>query len=182
MKRRTPTTTLEAMRRWRADPLNREKWLAHAAVRRAKSRRRSAWGPVLEAQPCAVCGSEYRPHGHHEDHTSWWDVLWVCNSCHSKHHHGALELPEYAHPEPVWRLGVWQTPEWVEVADRELLDSLHGLLATLHPREASIAMRREHGDTLEELGKRWGITRERVRQIEARLHRDMREKLERFAA
>jgi RNA polymerase primary sigma factor len=54
-------------------------------------------------------------------------------------------------------------------------------LATLHPREAEIirlyfGIGREHPLTLEEIGQRFGLTRERVRQIKEKALRKLRQK------
>jgi RNA polymerase sigma-32 factor len=55
-------------------------------------------------------------------------------------------------------------------------------LAELDPRERSIVMERrlrEDGATLEQLGRRFGVTKERVRQVEERAIRKMRESIRR---
>jgi len=54
-------------------------------------------------------------------------------------------------------------------------------LSTLHPREAEIirlyfGIGREHPLTLEEIGQRFGLTRERVRQIKEKALRKLRQK------
>jgi RNA polymerase sigma-32 factor len=55
-------------------------------------------------------------------------------------------------------------------------------LAELDPRERSIVVERrlrEGGATLEQLGRRFGVTKERVRQVEERAIRKMRESIQR---
>jgi ribosomal protein S27AE len=42
----------------------------------------------LTRKPCERCGAE-KVHAHHEDYTKPLDVMWLCQSCHMKHHlHG----------------------------------------------------------------------------------------------
>jgi len=58
-----------------------------------------------------------------------------------------------------------------EVKDRDLSEKIRSLLSTLSPREEKIIRLRfgigEEGEyTLEEIGKRFGVSRERIRQIE----------------
>lgn len=63
-----------------------------------------------------------------------------------------------------------------------LRDELAALLAELPAREQDIARRRllaEEPLTLEELGAAWGVSKERVRQVEDRLKARMRERLSR---
>ncbi len=70
--------------------------------------------------------------------------------------------------------------------DEPLLDEsvkidIEAALALLHPREAEITrlyfgIGREHPLTLEEIGQRFGLTRERVRQIKEKALRKLRQK------
>jgi RNA polymerase primary sigma factor len=60
-----------------------------------------------------------------------------------------------------------------------LADKVEEVLATLHPREARILRLRfgllnGHSYTLEEVGQKFGLTRERIRQIEGRALRRLR--------
>ena len=62
-----------------------------------------------------------------------------------------------------------------------MTESVNTLLAHLDPREreiirmrAGIDSTRERGMTLEEIGNRFGITKERVRQLHARSMRKLR--------
>lgn len=71
-----------------------------------------------------------------------------------------------------------ETPAPPETADQIILrDTLEELLSTLSPREARILRLRfgfqdGHHYTLEEIGDRFGVTRERIRQIEQKaMHR-----------
>jgi RNA polymerase primary sigma factor len=67
-----------------------------------------------------------------------------------------------------------------EVASNELLRrQVEEVLSTLSPREARVLQMRfglkdGHTHTLEEVGRRFGVTRERVRQIEAKALRKLR--------
>jgi RNA polymerase primary sigma factor len=71
-------------------------------------------------------------------------------------------------------------PSPSEMATREgLREAAHAMLATLTPREAKvlrmrfgIEMNTDH--TLEEVGKQFDVTRERIRQIEAKALRKLR--------
>ena len=40
---------------------------------------------TLRKQPCAVCG-EAKVEAHHHDYSKPLDVIWLCRSCHIKHH------------------------------------------------------------------------------------------------
>ncbi len=65
--------------------------------------------------------------------------------------------------------------------DESLTIDVEGALSLLHPREAEITrlyfgIGREHPMTLEEVGQRFGLTRERVRQIKEKALRKLREK------
>jgi RNA polymerase primary sigma factor len=71
-------------------------------------------------------------------------------------------------------------PSPIQVTERRLLrESLERMLATLKPREARVLRLRfglngDRAHTLEEVGKRIGVTRERVRQIEGKALRKLR--------
>jgi RNA polymerase primary sigma factor len=63
--------------------------------------------------------------------------------------------------------------------DRLLQEKIEQLLSTLTPREARIlrlrfGLHNGHSYTLEEVGKKFGLTRERIRQIEGRALRRLR--------
>lgn len=69
-------------------------------------------------------------------------------------------------------------PEPVEIANDDMLkDDVSRMLCTLSPREQAVIRMRFGLDdgkakTLEEIGRRFSVTRERIRQIEARaLHK-----------
>jgi len=61
-------------------------------------------------------------------------------------------------------------------------DALRAALAELGERERTVFLRRLGGMTLEEVGKELGLTRERVRQIEARAIRRLRGRVVRYVA
>ena len=74
-----------------------------------------------------------------------------------------------------------------EASRRILSDQLHEVLAELSPKEQKILEMRygltdgvQH--TLEEVGKEFAVTRERIRQIEAKVHEKLRghEKIQRL--
>jgi RNA polymerase primary sigma factor len=61
-------------------------------------------------------------------------------------------------------------------ANKQVIESV---LATLNEREANVlrlrfGMESDHAHTLEEIGEKMGVTRERVRQIEVKALRKMR--------
>jgi RNA polymerase primary sigma factor len=73
-----------------------------------------------------------------------------------------------------------ETPSPASLAEHHLLDeAIGGLLETLTPREAKI-LRLRYGleghepQTLEEIGQKFGVTRERIRQIEEHALRRLR--------
>ncbi len=72
------------------------------------------------------------------------------------------------------------TPSPIQVAYRDMLrDKIEDVLSTLSPREARILRLRfgldnGHAYTLEEVGQKFGLTRERIRQIEGKALRRLR--------
>jgi len=71
-----------------------------------------------------------------------------------------------------------------EVIYLKLREHTHGVLDTLSPREASVLRLRfgincESDHTLEEVGKKFNVTRERIRQIEAKALRKLRHPIRR---
>lgn len=68
----------------------------------------------------------------------------------------------------------------IDVASHQLLrEQIESVIATLHPREQKVIRLRfgledERNRTLEEVGKEFGVTRERIRQIEAKTLRKLR--------
>ena len=71
-------------------------------------------------------------------------------------------------------------PPSVEAARNLLKERLKNIMADLAPREQKILdMRFGLADgvthTLEEVGKEFGVTRERIRQIEAKVHEKLRQ-------
>jgi len=45
----------------------------------------------IKRQPCQICGAKY-VYGHHEDYSKYYDVIWLCPSCHKKWHMGLVDL------------------------------------------------------------------------------------------
>jgi RNA polymerase primary sigma factor len=78
-----------------------------------------------------------------------------------------------------------QGPSPYDVASKELLkESIEGALKNLSPREAKVLEMRfglsgQPARTLEEVGKEFGVTRERIRQIEAKAIRKLKNPLKR---
>ena len=60
--------------------------LLGAAVRR---------GRIQKPAACEHCGKQKRIHGHHEDYSKPLDVLWLCSSCHIRHHKRAAEAGDH---------------------------------------------------------------------------------------
>lgn len=69
------------------------------------------------------------------------------------------------------------------VADAEVASAVRQAVDSLTGRDRELAERRFlHGETLDAIGQAWGLTRERVRQIEVKVGEALRRKLARFEA
>lgn len=55
----------------------------HAAVNAVNNALRKG---EIQKQPCCVCGSTTRIHGHHEDYSRPLDVVWLCPLHHAEYH------------------------------------------------------------------------------------------------
>lgn len=44
----------------------------------------------IKKEPCSVCGSTYRIHGHHDDYSKPLDVKWFCAKHHQRLHNPFL--------------------------------------------------------------------------------------------
>lgn len=62
-------------------------------------------------------------------------------------------------------------------ANGDLAAAIERSLRVLHPRAAEVVRLRMRGHTLEEVARQHGVTKERVRQIEARAHERLRAEL-----
>jgi RNA polymerase sigma factor (sigma-70 family) len=73
-------------------------------------------------------------------------------------------------------------PAAAEVAaDAEAASAVRQAVASLPERHREFAERRLlHGETLDAIGQSWGVTRQRVRQIEVKVSEALRRKLARF--
>ena len=97
----------------------------------------------------------------------------------SKHHiEDEIALYETINPENIEELIEFTTAEDIYEA-KQLHDVMEDTLNSLSPREAKILKMRfgigvDTDYTLEEVGEYYGITRERIRQIEAKALRKMR--------
>lgn len=43
-------------------------------------------GKIIKPTKCEVCGNSTYLHGHHEDYSKKFELLWVCVPCHKKIH------------------------------------------------------------------------------------------------
>ena len=43
-------------------------------------------GRLLRPSFCSSCGKQCKPEAHHEDYSKPLDVIWMCRSCHVRHH------------------------------------------------------------------------------------------------
>ena len=55
----------------------------------------------ITKEPCSVCGSTYRIHGHHEDYYKPLDVIWFCSKHHSGHHKKLREIERMKNDDSV---------------------------------------------------------------------------------
>jgi len=39
-------------------------------------------GKLIKPQKCEKCGKEKNVHGHHEDYTKPYEIIWLCRECH----------------------------------------------------------------------------------------------------
>jgi len=60
---------------------NPEKIKAQGLLRTAIYR-----GKIHRPNVCDICQCECIPHGHHEDYSKPYEVIWMCPSCHLYHH------------------------------------------------------------------------------------------------
>jgi hypothetical protein len=44
-------------------------------------------GKIIRPNQCEKCKKSCKPHGHHEDYSKPYEVLWVCEKCHVYIHH-----------------------------------------------------------------------------------------------
>lgn len=54
---------------------------AHNAVSRAIRA-----GKIIRPEKCDRCDTTYNIQAHHDDHSRYFDIMWLCQSCHSKRH------------------------------------------------------------------------------------------------
>ncbi|WJN64480.1 hypothetical protein Erwinia_phage_Papaline_00012 [Erwinia phage Papaline] len=60
--------------------MKQEKRKVNAAFNNAVRR-----GELVRPEHCSRCGGS-KPQGHHEDYSRPFDVMWLCQKCHSAHH------------------------------------------------------------------------------------------------
>lgn len=46
-----------------------------------------AKGTLVRPEHCSKCQRQCRPHAHHPDHAFPLTVVWLCSTCHVRHHH-----------------------------------------------------------------------------------------------
>ena len=66
-----------------------QKWYRAKNPMRARAHRMVAYhvrAGNMTAKPCENCGSEERPHAHHDDYSKPLDVRWLCPACHAAVH------------------------------------------------------------------------------------------------
>lgn len=69
----------EASRKRSGDMKCRARYELNLAVRR---------GEVERPSSCSRCGTNCKPHGHHEDYSAPLEVVWLCPQCHADLHRG----------------------------------------------------------------------------------------------
>lgn len=66
-----------------------------AHVDQCKVNRKLQWAVLsgeIMRQPCIVCDNP-KSHGHHEDYSKPFDVIWLCVTHHNLYHKGLIKLP-----------------------------------------------------------------------------------------
>lgn len=43
-------------------------------------------GELVRPANCSECGTDCKPHGHHEDYEKPLEVVWLCKPCHTNRH------------------------------------------------------------------------------------------------
>lgn len=43
-------------------------------------------GRIVRASECSACGIPCKAHGHHDDYNKPYEVRWLCQPCHNRHH------------------------------------------------------------------------------------------------
>lgn len=43
-------------------------------------------GRIVPATECSACGIACKAHGHHDDYSKPYEVRWLCQPCHNRHH------------------------------------------------------------------------------------------------
>lgn len=60
---------------------DKTKYMAHIKLNSAVQR-----GKITKPSECSICGKSAIIHGHHEDYTKPYDVIWLCSKCHTYIH------------------------------------------------------------------------------------------------
>jgi len=48
-------------------------------------------GKIIRPSICSACNKTCKPQAHHEDYSKPYEIIWLCRSCHMKHHKGVFE-------------------------------------------------------------------------------------------
>jgi len=137
----------------------------------------------IHRQPCFLCGDTLVS-AHHPDYSAPFDVLWLCNGCHSRLRYKSQEVRDAVEASEHLTHGSSRAFEvclndyqrrMVEPDPRptiELDDFLWAGLSKLRLRDALIIIWRfgiwgVEPETLEQVGERFGVTRELIRVREA---------------
>ena len=59
----------------------------HKRNAQSKARRAVLSGLLVKPNKCSKCGNKAKIEAHHEDYNKPLDVIWLCNSCHTKEHY-----------------------------------------------------------------------------------------------
>ncbi len=90
-ERKYPERCREQYRRY--GRLQRQRYPQKAKARWAIARD-VQHGKIIKPSSCQRCGEPYEAaklHGHHEDYSRLYDVIWLCDSCHKRLHFIAQE-------------------------------------------------------------------------------------------
>lgn len=135
-------------------------------------------GFVVRPKTCQRCGIYgVRILAHHEDYTRAHDVVWLCDTCHRWIHvlrvapmRNEWEMPLSVEPGLEAYRNFRHRSDAAHKDEAPNYSRLYAALDSLSHREREIIrLRFDEGYILEEIGRRFNITRERVRQIEHRV-------------
>jgi RNA polymerase primary sigma factor len=90
-----------------------------------------------------------------------------------------LRMPDDAEGKDDIADGFWESAAWNAVLHQQMQGRISKVISSLKPKERAIIVKRfglenESPHTLEELGQEFGLTRERIRQVEAKAIKKLR--------